>query len=83
VRENDVAPGLAAQRAGRPEGLAERIDHRPPEPREQLKAGLLHQPALGVRPRHLRHRALDQRIKIKRRHIDLAGDQAREQQVAN
>ena len=49
---------------------------------QQLESGLLHQPALGVRRRHLRHRVFDQRVQVQRRHVDLAGHQLRQKQIS-
>jgi len=82
MREHHVVHRIPAERPRRTERLAERIDHRPPELLQQLKGGPLHQAALGVRRRHLRHRALDQRIEVQRRHVDLTRHQLGKKEIA-
>ena len=81
VGEHDVVLRVTAERARRPERLVN-ASTSPAELREQLHAGLLDVADLRYRPAASRHRLLDQRIEIERRHVDLPGHQLRQQQVA-
>ena len=81
--EHDVVHRVATERARRPERLAERVDDRPPELARAARAPAARPAAPPVYGHGIsRHRSLDQRVEIERRHVDLSCHQLREKQVA-